>query len=212
MIKSLLKPFAFAVVFLFLLGFVFPTLTSIVTEKALPFQSSGSPVTINGKVYGSYMIAEAFNSSVFFHPRPSAIGYNMSTSGGYSYSIDSNQTLNLTQHYIKKFEQENPGINMSQIPEAMVSYSASGLDPNIPVLGAYDQVPRIATAIYNLSLNKSLNLSVSNIYAILNDSINRNERQNFPIFGSYYVNTVELNIDILKLLMAENILPKNFLQ
>lgn len=210
-VSSLAKGFVLALVILFVIGFIFPTVASIVTEKALPWQSEGSPVKIDGKIYGSYLLSEAFNSSIFFQPRPSAIDYNMSDSGGYSYSIDNPQLLNLTKEYLNKFMAENPGINASEIPYAMISYSASGLDPNIPLEGATIQVQRISLALHHLSVNSKNVLNESYLKDFLNGIVEKNAKQNFPFFGTYYVNTVTLNFEIISLLMQKGIISQSFL-
>lgn len=210
-IRTFIKPVALAIVALFVMGFAFPTVMSVITEKALPNQSTGSPVKIGGKIYGSYLLAEAFNSSIFFQPRPSAISYNLSQTGGGSCSLDSSAMFNLTDKYIKEFEKENPGINLSQIPEGMVSFSGSGLDPNIPLQGATDQVNRISLSIHDLLENRSLDIGVKNITNFLMSKINENKKQNFPFFGSYYVNTVFLNFAIIDYLMNLKALPSNYL-
>lgn len=210
--KSIARSFALAVIMLAVLGFVYPTVVSLITENALPWQSQGSPITINGTVYGTEYLAEAFNSTVFFQPRPSAIDYNLSISGSSSYSPNDPSSLNMTQQYLKQFLSENPGINISEVPYAMIAPSDSGLDPNIPVLGAYDQVPRIALAISDLAGKYGINISVNYMETFLNQTISDHQVQNFPIFGSYYVNIVALNFIILKFLMNKGILPSNFLQ
>ena len=201
--RKIAKIFAFAFVFLFILGFVYPTVMSEITQNVIPFQSEGSPVKINGTVYGSYLIADAFNASYFFHPRPD----NNNT-----YAIDYNGTLNQTEKYIHQFQSENPGINISQIPYAMVAYSASGVDPNIPVLGAYDQVARIAHSLQNVSAGRNVSLSLSSLEGLLENRISQLEQVNFPIFGSYYVNTVSLNVWIIQYMQSEGILPSGLLQ
>lgn len=197
--KRLIKAFAFAFTFLFILGFVYPTVSAEITQRVIPFQSQGSPVTVNGTVYGSYLLADAFNGSYFFHPRPSA-----ST----TYPIDTNYTLNQTEGYISQFEAQNPGINVTQIPYAMVAYSASGQDPNIPVLGAFDQVNRIANSIVSAGANASINVSFSGLVTALYNLINQTEQRNFPIFGSYYVNTVTLNVWIINYMVSQKIMTK----
>lgn len=200
--KRLLKGFAFAFTFLFVLGFAYPTITAEITQVAIPFQSSGSPVEINGTIYGSYLLADAFNGTYFFHARPSASN---------TYPIDSNGTLNQTERYISQFRSENPGINLSQVPYAMVAYSASGMDPNVPILGAYDQVQRIAESIHSVAQNLSVNISTSAIASLLNQQINNNEQRDFPIFGSYYVSTVTLNVWIINYMIQHHVMPSNTL-
>lgn len=209
--RTMLKSFLLALSVMAVLGFAYPTATALITEHALPWQSSGSPIIINGTVYGSEYLAEAFNSSIFFQSRPSAINYNLSQSGSTEMSPDNPQFVNVTEHYLKQFLSENPGINVSQVPYDMVSPSASGLDPNIPVGGAYDQVGRIAHSILAMASNSSQNLPIQSVETFLNSSIIHNEKQDFPLFGSYYVNTVALNFLIIHYLMEKGILPRNFL-
>lgn len=204
--RSVIKLFAFAALFLFILGFVYPTVSSIVAVELDPYQANGSLITENHTVYGSYLLAQAFNESFFFQPRPSATGYNYSNSGSGSYSIDAAQMLNQTEGLIREFEKRNPGINVSQIPYSMVSYSGSGVDPDIPVLGAEDQVARIAGSIHSLIAKAGENMTNASLISMLNASVSDMEKENFPLFGSYYVNTVQLNLAILNFLIREKVL------
>ncbi len=206
--KMIMKTTALAIIAMFLLGFAFPTITALITQEIDPNSATGSPVKIDGKVYGSYLLAEAFNSTIFFQARPSGIGFNMSESGGPSYSIDSSQLLNQTKTYLKDFEQENNLSNASQIPEAMVAYSGSGLDPNIPLQGAIDQIDRIAT---NLSALTNGSFSYADAQNFLVNITASDIMYNFPIFGSPYVNTVTLNFEIIDKLMQGGFVQPSFL-
>lgn len=215
--KSILKAFAMVLLIFFVMGFLYPTVSALVSEHVLPNQSYGSKVEINGKVYGSYLLAEAFNSSIFFQPRPSAVGYNLSQSGSYPYTPANPKMVNLTEGYIHQFLEENPGLNVSQVPYSMVSPSGSGLDPNIPLAGAKDQINRIAISIHNLSVRERGSnataqvLGVNSTADFLETIITENQKQNFPIFGSDYVNTVALNFAIIKMLMNDGIISPSFL-
>ena len=205
------KSAVFALVFLFLLGFVFPTVTAVITDKALPWQSDGEPVEVNGTVYDSSMLARAFNNSFFFQPRPSATGYNLSESGSTSYSLGNPALLNQTEALIQQFLKDNPTINESQIPYAMVSYSGSGLDPDIPLQGAIIQVPRIAASIHDLAIKSNISLSNTSISAFLNSTISSDKFQNFPIFGSYEVSVVSLNFAIINFMIGNGVISPSFL-
>jgi K+-transporting ATPase ATPase C chain len=70
--KNTLSP-AIKVVLLMLVvtGIVYPLVLVVIGQSALPYQSKGSLITINGKVIGSKLIAQDFKSPKFFHPRPS---------------------------------------------------------------------------------------------------------------------------------------------
>lgn len=57
-------------------GIASPLLLVLIGDVALPFQSKGSMMTLDGKVVGSKLIAQEFKSDKLFHVRPS----NSSTS------------------------------------------------------------------------------------------------------------------------------------
>lgn len=197
---SALRITAVVFIIMFVFAYAYPTVVSVVDMHIDPGQANGSLIIENKTVYGSSYIAEAFNGSEFFHPRPSAVGYNLSQSGVLNYSIDNPQLLNITKNDIIKFEQENPGINLSRIPYSMVAYSGSGLDPNIPVSGASIQIPRIAAGLSSLIFNYSKKGPAENLTSYLEGLVNSSKEQTFPVFGSYYVNTVKMNFAILSYL------------
>ena len=53
-------------------GIAYPLLVTTIGQTAFPYQSSGSQLTMNGKVIGSKLIAQEFDSPKFFHQRPSS--------------------------------------------------------------------------------------------------------------------------------------------
>ena len=52
-------------------GIAYPLLVTAIGQTAFPYQSNGSQVTLDGKVVGSTLIAQNFDSAKFFHPRNS---------------------------------------------------------------------------------------------------------------------------------------------
>lgn len=50
-------------------GIAYPIIMMVIGEYALPFQSNGSLLTLNGKPIGSKLIAQEFTSPKFFHSR-----------------------------------------------------------------------------------------------------------------------------------------------
>jgi K+-transporting ATPase ATPase C chain len=52
-------------------GVAYPLLITAIGQTALPYQSNGSQVVLNGKVVGSELISQNFTSAKFFHPRNS---------------------------------------------------------------------------------------------------------------------------------------------
>jgi potassium-transporting ATPase KdpC subunit len=53
-------------------GIAYPLLLVLIGDVALPFQSTGSMLTLDGKVVGSKLIAQEFKSEKLFHIRPAA--------------------------------------------------------------------------------------------------------------------------------------------
>jgi len=64
-----------AVISLVLCGLAFPMLVTGVAQVLMPYQANGELVQYHGRVAGSILVAEGFNSSKFFHP------WNASASG-----------------------------------------------------------------------------------------------------------------------------------
>lgn len=61
-----------AVISLVLCGFLFPLLITGLGQVLFPYQANGELVTLNGCQVGSNLIAQNFNKTVFFFPRPSS--------------------------------------------------------------------------------------------------------------------------------------------
>jgi K+-transporting ATPase ATPase C chain len=53
-------------------GIAYPLLLVLIGDVALPFQSTGSMLTLDGEVVGSKLIAQEFKSDKLFHVRPPA--------------------------------------------------------------------------------------------------------------------------------------------
>ncbi len=53
-------------------GIAYPLLLVIIGNVTLPFQSTGSMLTLHGKTVGSKLIAQEFKSEKLFHIRPAA--------------------------------------------------------------------------------------------------------------------------------------------
>lgn len=50
-------------------GIAYPIIIMVIGKYALPLQSNGSILTLNGKPVGSKLIAQEFTSPIFFHSR-----------------------------------------------------------------------------------------------------------------------------------------------
>lgn len=125
-----------AIVSLIICGLVFPLAMTGLAQVFFPNTANGELVTLNGCTVGSSLIAQNFNFSVFFFPRPA-------------------------------------------------SESASGVDPDITLQNATAQVPRISNA---------TGIPVATLYSLVNDHV----QGTFWIFGSPYVDVLQLNIALIK--------------
>ena len=62
-------------------GGIYPLLMTGIGAVLFPQKIQGSLVVKGGKVVGSSLIAQDFQSDIYFHPRPSAVKYDPSSSG-----------------------------------------------------------------------------------------------------------------------------------
>ncbi|MDV3244898.1 MAG: potassium-transporting ATPase subunit C [Nitrososphaerales archaeon] len=58
-----------ALLSLLLCGLLFPLLITGLGQLLFPYQANGELVQFNGRVAGSYLIAQTFSQPIFFHPR-----------------------------------------------------------------------------------------------------------------------------------------------
>jgi K+-transporting ATPase ATPase C chain len=135
----------FTIVTAVIFGLGYPLLMTGLAKVLFPRQAEGSLIVRNGQVIGSELIAQSFTSDKYFHPRPSAAGngYDATSSGGTNLAQSNAKLPARMQADIDKLAAENPG---KPVPIDMVTYSASGLDPDITPDNAYFQGPRIAKA------------------------------------------------------------------
>ncbi len=69
--KNLQTVTRIVIVMAIILGVVYPIVLVSIGQIMLPFKSNGSLLEWNGKIIGSKLIAQHFNSSKFFHSRAS---------------------------------------------------------------------------------------------------------------------------------------------
>lgn len=193
-----LRPALVLIVLLTLLtGLGYPLAITGIAEVLFPRQAQGSLVEKDGKVVGSALIAQAFTSDKYFHPRPSATvapdpkdatktvpaPFNAQNSGASNYGPSSKAMIDRIKGDADKLKAENPG---TPVPQDLVTTSASGLDPDISPEAAAFQVPRVA---------KARNLSPDKVRALVEA---HTERRELGLFGEPRVNVLELNMALDK--------------
>lgn len=174
-----------------LLGIIYPVVTTGVAQGLFPSQANGSLVYSNGKPVASSLIGQYWTQPQYFHGRPSATNnlqgtpapYEADNSAGSNLGPTNANLVKTTQQRIDDLKKENPDVpSGTPIPVDLVTTSASGLDPDISVAGAYYQIPRIA---------KARGMSQEAVRAIVDQHIGG---RFLGIFGEPTVNVLEVNL------------------
>jgi potassium-transporting ATPase KdpC subunit len=174
-------------------GLAYPLAMTGIAQIIFPYQARGSMIERGGKVVGSELIGQEFDSDKYFHGRPSATTapdpkdptktiaapYNADNSGGSNLGPSNKALIDRVQGDMDKLKQENPSM---PVPLDLVTTSASGLDPHISPEAALFQVPRVA---------KARNLPEDRIRQLVAD---RTEGRLFGLLGEPRVNVLLLNL------------------
>src|SRR5664279_3727713 len=83
--KQLIISLKFLLLMTILTGIIYPFVMTGVAQLSFPSKANGSLIMKNGKLIGSELIGQNFDSTIYFWSRPSAIGYNPIPSGASNY-------------------------------------------------------------------------------------------------------------------------------
>jgi K+-transporting ATPase ATPase C chain len=167
-----------------LCGFVYTAAIHSFARLANPDQASGSLVKNSaGSIVGSRLIAQAFTSDRYFHPRPSACDYNARAAAGSNLSPTNPK---LTARAITLISTHAASVE-NPIPADLVTASGSGLDPDITEAAASFQAARVA---------KARQLDPAIIIKIINET---KRPLMGKLGGSPLVNVLELNLALDKI-------------
>jgi potassium-transporting ATPase KdpC subunit len=179
--KYILPSLKLTAILIVLLCVIYPLFLAAV-GKLTPGGGNGETVTLNGKVVGYANIGQNFTDDKYFWGRPSAVGFNAAGSGGSNKGPYDSAYLADVHAKIDTFMAHNPGVDRSQVPAELVTYSGSGLDPDISPAGALIQVARVARA-RGISAEDLRGLVLSHV-----------EGPFLGIFGPSKVNVLKLNV------------------
>jgi potassium-transporting ATPase KdpC subunit len=132
-------------------GAVYPLVITLFAQAAFHNQANGSLVERDGKLLGSALMAQQFQTTNYFWPRPSACSYGTGPAG---ISASSGSNLGPTSGALQTNVMNNASAFISGnnlptntvVPADMVYASASGLDPHISPEAARLQIARVAAA------------------------------------------------------------------
>jgi len=130
-------------------GVAYPLVITLIAQVAFKDQANGSLVTRDGKIIGSALLAQQFQGTNYFWPRPSACTYGTGPSGlvassGSNLGPTSAPLQTNVMNNIAAFITGNNLPTNTVVPADMVFASASGLDPHISPEAARLQIARVA--------------------------------------------------------------------
>ncbi len=169
-----------------LTGMLYPLLMTGLAQLAFPAKANGSLIWKDGRIAGSELIGQQFDSSIYFWSRPSAANYNPLLSGGSNLGPASDKLKKLVAERRVLFMDKNYIKDPTAIPKEMIFASASGLDPHISPESALLQVERVVA---------SRNFTDAQKQRLIQLIHNKTVPQ-FSVLGERRINVFELNLDL----------------
>jgi K+-transporting ATPase ATPase C chain len=180
----------FLVLLTILTGIIYPFIMTGASQLIFPSKANGSLIIKDGKIVGSELIGQMFDSTIYFWPRPSVNGYKPVPSGATNYGPTSDTLRNMVISRRESFAQANSIKNKLTIPMEMIFASASGIDPHISQKAALLQVDRVSEARHFSSAQKE---------KLIEKIKEVTEPPQFLILGQERVNVLILNLELNKL-------------
>ena len=177
----------FLVAMSLLLGIIYPLVMTGIAQVTFPGKANGSLIMKDGKLIGSELIGQKFDSSIYFWSRPSAIGYNPIPSGGTNYGPTSDTLKRQVIARRKSFGDMNSIADILTIPKEMIFASGSGLDPHISPEAALLQIDRIAKARHFTDFQKEKLMKKVNELT---------EMPQYLFLGEKRINVLNLNLEL----------------
>lgn len=183
--KSILRPaFVLFAALTLICGVLYPYAIAGIGQVAFSDKTEGSLVLRNGQPAGSSLIGQAFSSPKYFWGRPSATGpmpNNATASSGSNFGPTNPALLDAVKGRVDALNAADP-TNALPVPVDLVTASASGLDPEISLAGAYYQAARIA---------RERGMTVEEVRAMIDK---KSESRYFGFLGEPRVNVLVLNL------------------
>jgi K+-transporting ATPase ATPase C chain len=129
-----------------LTGVLYPLLVTGFAQILFHGQAQGSLVSANGHLAGSALLSQKTEGPRYFWPRPSADDYATVASGASNLGPTSDALKKAIADHAAKLRTASDLAVDAQVPDDMITASASGLDPEISPAAAYLQIARVARA------------------------------------------------------------------
>lgn len=179
---EIVRAFVFTAATMLLFGGGFPVLLWGIGRVAFPAQADGSLIRrADGTIVGSRLIAQRFTRAGYFHPRPSAVGYDAASTGGSNLATTSPDQSRLMRERLAAVQMRD-GVPAARVPIELVTASGSGLDPHLTVPAIAIQEARVAQA---------RGVSVARVHALVAARV---EVPLWGLFGPARVNVLLLNL------------------
>ena len=185
------KMLGFFVLLMVITGLIYPLVVPGISKVFFNDKANGSIIEIDGKKYGSALLAQEFTSDDYLWGRI----MNLDTE---TYTNDKGETLvyswasnkspageeleGMIAERVEKIKAANPQRDGEAIPVDLVTSSGSGLDPHISPAAAEYQVPRIA---------ESRGISEEELRQVI---VKYTDGKFLGIFGEKRVNVLEVNL------------------
>ena len=172
--KTILQSLRIYIILTLLTGILYPLAMTGVVQSLFPRQANGSRIVENGKLVGSDLLVQKFESPRYFWPRPSSADYATVPSGA--------SNKGPTSADLKKSIDERRGKVGKDAPVDLLTASGSGLDPHISPEAARLQLARVAAA---------RNMSIQKVTTLVDQAI---EPPQLGFLGEPRVNVLKLNL------------------
>ena len=189
--KVISKAFKFILVFMIICGLIYPVFITGASQLLFKDKVNGSIIEVNGKKYGSVLLAQEFTGDEYLWGRVMNLDTSTFTDENgevLMYAAPSNlspaseEYEKLVSERIEKIKASNPDKKDEPIPVDLVTSSGSGLDPHISVAAAEYQVERIA---------KARNISTDEVEQIIEKYT---KGRALGVFGEETVNVLQVNL------------------
>lgn len=197
--KILVKALGIFLVFLLACGVIYPAIGYGIGQLCFASQANGSIITVDGKQYGSELLAQYDTDPKLMHGRWMDVDtttYKDSDGKALLYAKTENLSMTsadaktLMESRAKEIQAENPQMGNTPVPEDLITVSGSGLDPDISVEAANYQADRIA---------ENNDMSIDQVNKIIDECTSK---PFLGIFGQSTVNVLKVNL-MLKGIITE---------